>query len=163
MKKTKSIIAFIVLALSISGGLTARGAVTYSEDSVGDRVVQEILSEVYNAKLNDGKETLVVNSGISILVENDSERSFVHLSTAFKAPKGMSRTEKLNTCQQYNDKTIFVRFSLDDDEDFYLDYFLPYDGVLSSGNLQKSVGWFFSVAEDVIPYLNYVFFGARAI
>jgi hypothetical protein len=146
MKKSK--MAFIVLALITFSELTTHGAVTYSKDYVADSVVQEILSEEFNAKLNDTKDTIVVNSGIKILVERDSDRSFIRISGAFKSPEDMSRTEKLNICQRYNDKTIFVRFSIDNDGDFYLDYFLPYNGGLDSKNLQKSVQWFFSVAED---------------
>lgn len=145
MKKLVFVGLLFGMAMVAFGG----GSVTYSKEAVTKEIVHKILSDKYNATRDDDGDTIIVNSGMKILVMANLKREFVSFHWAAKA-SGYSRSDKLALCQKYNQEKVFVRFFLDKEDDYAADYQMAYDGGLNSDNLKGSVEWFCKVLEDFV-------------
>ena len=149
MKNTKSTVVRIFVWIMIAcGGLALRGSsVIYSEDTVSCKTIQEALSEKFDATLQDENLVVVTDSNIHLMIECQSNRKLIRIWAQFKGIKEMSHIQKLIFCENFNDDTIFVRLCLTPKDGFYLDYFLPYDGGITSDSINKTIGLFLDISE----------------
>lgn len=108
--------------------------------------VKKILSEEYNPVIDDDGDVRMVIDGMKYYLKLDGNRNYITMIWAFDGDGlGLSRAEKLDLCNKFYDGKIIVRFRVTDGDDFYADYFLPFEGGLNALNLTDAFQRFVSV------------------
>ena len=121
-------------------------------EEVSPKNLYNLLSDDYkaHAALNEDTQELVINNAVVIRVQK--ERALLTFET-YMNPPAISVAECEHIANEWTRNRIFSR-AYYDDEVFYLDYFLCFDGGIHADNLNNTLDWFFTLASDFVSFME---------
>lgn len=151
----KKIIIVCLLALT---GLASAFSQNLTKTQVKPDSVKQIINPEYTVFQYDDGDIKVSYDGVNILITTDEERSLIKFRTFWMASEHISSARSLKLVNNWNQNKIFTTAIYGEYDDgthyFSLEYFLTTFGGLNADNLNDTLDWIFSLADNFASYLN---------
>lgn len=154
----KKFLVIALLSLTFMG-FSQGGSGNFSPSQINAANLKPLLESAdYSCTIDKDGDLKCKSGNVLFYVSFDPERKLVKLIRLWGKPDGLSVNILKRKVNEWNDKKIFVRFSVDDKGSTCADYALVYVGGLNRQNFLKSVDLFIKVsqawAQDVASLLD---------
>ena len=137
----------LMLALCVMFAAVASFGATLTPDEVNSNNLLRIISEKYSAEKDKDGDVKISQAGSNFYVIIKPKQKLIRIFN-FVKNNGKERAALIVRANNFNDKKIFMRVTIDKDNDAICDYYINYRGGLNSENLLDCLDWFFVLHKE---------------
>ncbi len=150
----KKLALCVLIALGCVLGLSAKET-TLQRRNVTSAALQKIIENDYvnSTEIDEDGDLFIDYDGINGYAIVISDMSLIRFLSGWTAVSGLSEKDAVALCNQWNSDKIFA-YAYYIDGKFRLDYYMPFEGGLSSTNFNTAMEMFFELAGMFWDFLE---------
>ncbi|HAO29796.1 MAG TPA: hypothetical protein DCQ43_00460 [Treponema sp.] len=150
----KKLALCVLIAFGCVLGLSAKET-TLQRRNVTSAALQKIIENDYvnSTEIDEDGDLFIDYDGINGYAIVISDMSLIRFLSGWTAVSGLSESDAIALCNQWNSDKIFA-YAYYIDGKFRLDYYMPFEGGLSSTNFNTAMEMFFELAGMFWDFLE---------
>ncbi|MBO4321162.1 MAG: YbjN domain-containing protein [Treponema sp.] len=149
----KKALLCVLIAVGCVFGLFAKDT-TLQKDKVDIKGVQKLITSDYvtSSKIDDG-EIYLDCDGIKVFIAVNSKLNLINFYSGWNAGSSLKEKDAVALANQWNSEKVFT-CAYYEDGTFFLEYYMTYEGGISSTNFNAALEMFVDLADIYWDFLS---------